>query len=138
MSVRNTGPVDATAAATQAIAANDAAERASTTYNAAAADYDVGFWERFGRSTVERLRLAPGARVLDAACGTGASALAAAEAVGPDGEVVGVDLAENMLELARRKASTRVLRNVRFSLADITALDYPDEHFDAVVCVFGV
>jgi SAM-dependent methyltransferase len=72
------------------------------------------------------------------ACGSGASALPAAEAVGPTGRVVGVDLAENLLALARAKASRRQLGNVEFRCADMTALGYPDATFDAVVCVFGV
>jgi 2-polyprenyl-3-methyl-5-hydroxy-6-metoxy-1,4-benzoquinol methylase len=46
-----------------------------------------------------------GAKILDAACGTGASALPAAETVGPGGEVIAVDLAEKLLSLGRTKAS---------------------------------
>jgi ubiquinone/menaquinone biosynthesis C-methylase UbiE len=112
--------------------------KAATTYNAAADNYDAGFWDRYGRRTVARLNLSRGARVLDVACGTGASTLPAAEAVGSDGYVVAVDLAENMLQLGRAKASARGLSNVEFRLGDMTALGYPDRHFDAVVCVFGI
>jgi ubiquinone/menaquinone biosynthesis C-methylase UbiE len=117
----------------------DASERAATTYNAAADRYDDPsntFWERFGRRTIERLRLQPSQRVLDVCCGTGASALAAAEAVGPNGSVLGVDLAGNLLALARAKAQARGLRNVEFRTGDFLALDEPP--FDAVVCVFGL
>lgn len=56
-----------------------------TTYNAAADSYDHPantFWDRYGRRTVDRLRLRRGDRVLDVCCGSGASALPAAEAVG--------------------------------------------------------
>jgi len=117
----------------------DAAKaKAAATYNAAADNYDAGFWDRYGRRTVERLELRRGARVLDVACGTGASALPAAEAAGPEGRVVAVDLAENMLAHARRKAAAQNLRNIEFRLADMTALGYPGACFDAVVCVFGV
>ncbi len=52
---------------------DDAKAKAATTYNAAADYYDDpanSFWERFGRATVERLRLPLGARVLDVCCGT--------------------------------------------------------------------
>jgi ubiquinone/menaquinone biosynthesis C-methylase UbiE len=114
--------------------------KAERTYDAAADAFDarpLGFWERYGERTVARLRLKPGATVLDVACGSGASALPAAAAVGRDGHVVGVDLAENLLALARAKAAHRGLRNVDFRRADMTALDYPDGAFDAVVCVFG-
>jgi len=74
----------------------DAATRAATTYNATADVYDHpvnSFWDRFGRRTVDRLELRPGARVLDVCCGSGASAIPAAEAAGPAGSVLGVDLA---------------------------------------------
>jgi ubiquinone/menaquinone biosynthesis C-methylase UbiE len=78
--------------------------RAAFTYNAASDHYDDAantFWERFGRGTVERLQLAPGMRVLDVCCGAGASAIPAAQIVGTKGFVLGVDLAENLLDLAR-------------------------------------
>jgi ubiquinone/menaquinone biosynthesis C-methylase UbiE len=115
--------------------------RAAATYNAAADTYDNpanSFWERFGRRTVERLHLAAGARVLDVCCGSGASALPAAEFVGPSGSVVGVDLAARLLENARAKAKARGLANVEFRSGDLLDLQMPGERFDAVVCVFGI
>src|SRR6266404_4517448 len=78
--------------------------RAAFTYNAAADFYDaspLSFWDYFGRRTIELAALPSGSRVLDVCCGTGASALPAAEAVGPRGKVIGVDLATGLLELAR-------------------------------------
>ena len=110
-------------------------------YNAAADHYDsapLGFWNRYGRATVGRLDLRSGARVLDVACGSGASAIPAAEAVGADGRVTAVDLADDLLGLARAKAEMRKLANIDFITADMTSLGYPDETFDAVICVFGV
>ena len=92
----------------------------------------------YGRNTIEHLQLAPGARVLDVCCGSGASALAAAEIVGPTGAVIGVDLAENLLQLARAKATQRGLTNVEFQRGDLTNLRFADGAFDAVVCVFGI
>jgi len=115
--------------------------KAATTYDAASDHFDdepLGFWERIGRSTVSRLALPAGAHVLDVGCGTGASALPAAQAVGPAGSVVGVDLAARLLERARAKAVKRDLANVDFRLGDMTALGYPDSHFDAVVSVFSI
>jgi ubiquinone/menaquinone biosynthesis C-methylase UbiE len=120
---------------------DDAKAKAAATYNAAADSYDDAansFWERFGRATIERLRPPLGSRVLDVCCGSGASALAAAEMVGPDGFVIGMDLAARMLELARIKAEARGLRNVEFRVGDMLDLHLPASEFDAVVCVFGI
>jgi ubiquinone/menaquinone biosynthesis C-methylase UbiE len=119
----------------------DAQGKAATTYNAAADRYDDpanSFWERFGRTTVERLRPSPRARLLDVCCGSGASALPAAEMIGPTGFVLGIDLAERLLELARAKAAARGLRNVEFREGDMLDLHLPDATFDAAICVFGI
>jgi ubiquinone/menaquinone biosynthesis C-methylase UbiE len=120
---------------------DDAKKKAAATYNAAADFYDHPantFWERYGRNTIKHLQLSPGARVLDVCCGSGASALAAAAVVGPNGSVTGVDLAENLLELARAKAAQRGLTNVSFQTGDLTDLKSPDGALDAVVWVFGI
>ena len=119
----------------------NAQERAAFTYNAAADFYDaspLGFWDYFGRRTIELISLSSGSRVLDVCCGAGASALPAAEAVGPTGEVLGVDLARELLELAQSKASQRRLGNVHFEVGDMLSLRFPAETFNAVVCVFGI
>lgn len=115
--------------------------KAAATYDAAADHFDdapLGFWARIGRRTIERLQLPAGASVLDVGCGTGASALPAAEKVGPRGRVVGVDVAERLLEIARRKAESRGLANIGFATGDMERLGYPDGHFDAVVSVFSL
>src|SRR5580704_10106636 len=94
------------------VTADEARGRAAKTYNAAADAFDDpanSFWERFGRRTIERLQLRKGAAVLDVCCGSGASALPAAEIVGPSGSVLGVDLADRLLENARAKAQARAL-----------------------------
>jgi ubiquinone/menaquinone biosynthesis C-methylase UbiE len=120
----------------------DAAKlKAAATYNAAADHFDddpLGFWARIGRRTIDRLELPPGATVLDVGCGTGASALPAAKKVGPQGRVIGVDLAERLLEIARQKAESRQLANTRFEVGDMERLGYPDDHFHAVVSVFSI
>ena len=118
-----------------------AQDRAAFTYNAAADTYDaspLGFWDYFGRRTIELASLPQGSRVLDVCCGAGASALPAAEAVGPTGKVIGVDLAKQLLELAQAKAVQRGLSNVEFEVGDMLSLRFPVASFDAVVCVFGI
>jgi 2-polyprenyl-3-methyl-5-hydroxy-6-metoxy-1,4-benzoquinol methylase len=116
--------------------------RAIVTYNAASDHFDddpLSFWDRAGRGTVDRLALPPGSSVLDVACGSGASALPAAERVGPSGTVIGVDLAERLLELGRAKARARGLSpQVNFLAGDMERLEYPEHSFDTVICVFGI
>jgi ubiquinone/menaquinone biosynthesis C-methylase UbiE len=115
--------------------------RAVFTYNAAADFYDaspLSFWDYFGRRTIELASLSSGSRVLDVCCGAGASALPAAEAVGPTGRVIGVDLANQLLESARTKAIQRRLGNIEFEVGDMLSLRFAVANFDAVVCVFGI
>ena len=119
----------------------NAQDRAAFTYNAAADFYDaspLGFWDYFGRRTIELASLPIGSRVLDVCCGAGASALPAAKRVGPDGRVIGVDLATQLLESARAKAVQRRLGNVKFEVGDMLSMRFPVASFDAVVCVFGI
>lgn len=116
-------------------------QRTAACFNASAEHYDDEpntFMVEPGRRTVAQLELSPGAVVLDAACGTGHTSIPAAEIVGPTGRVIGVDLAANLLTLGRAKAAQRGLRNVEFRVADMEALDFPDGHFDAITCAFGI
>jgi ubiquinone/menaquinone biosynthesis C-methylase UbiE len=120
---------------------DEAQRRAAFTYNAAADFYDaspLSFWNYFGARTVELLALRPGSNVLDVCCGAGASVLPAARLVGPRGNVVGVDLAKKLLVLARAKATQQHLANIQFEPGDMLSLRFPNESFDAVVCVFGI
>lgn len=120
---------------------NAAKEKARKTYDAAADHFEaapLAFWSRIGETTVAKIDLASGAEVLDVGCGNGASALPAAAAVGPSGRVVGVDLSTRLLDQGRRRAATAGLANIEFRAADMTALDYPDARFDAVISVFSI
>ncbi|MBI2889314.1 MAG: methyltransferase domain-containing protein [Nitrospirae bacterium] len=85
---------------------------------------------------VAEARLRPGFRVLDLGSGTGYPALLAAQAVTPEGSVVGLDLSEAMLTVARRKAKEQGLSNVEFMAADACAIDLGDASFDAVTSRF--
>ena len=77
--------------------------------------------------------LRAGQRVLDVACGTGVLARAAAERVGPAGAVVGLDVNDGMLGVARRRAPQLEWRPGRAE-----ALPFEDRSFDAVVSQFGL
>jgi SAM-dependent methyltransferase len=70
-------------------------------------------------------------RVLDLGTGTGAAALAVARHF-PDTEVVGIDLAESMIAVARRKTGQELAERVRFEVGDAAALRFEDGAFDLV------
>lgn len=113
--------------------------RIARTYAAASDHFDVlPFWHHFGRRTVERLDLPAGARVLDVCCGAGASALVAAQRVGSRGHVLGVDLSEALIAIARANAARSGLANAEFLVADVETLSLAPSSLDAVVSVFGL
>ena len=78
-----------------------------------------------------------GMHVLDLASGTGEPAISLASAVGAEGRVVGIDLSDELLEIARARARQRRLGNVEFYRADAHTLLFPDEHFDLVTSRCG-
>ncbi len=82
---------------------------------------------------VDRLQILRGAQVLDVACGTGNLAIPAAR---HGAQVSGVDIAPNLLEQARRRASAEGL-NATFEEGDAEQLPYPDAQFDVVMTMFG-
>lgn len=115
--------------------------KAAEIYNATATLCDkppLAFWARTGQHTVDKLTLTPGSIVLDVCCGTGVSALPAAERVGPKGRVLAIDVAEQALQAARKKAARQHLSQLDFRLGDMTDLGLPGNTFDAVICVFGI
>jgi len=82
---------------------------------------------------VARLALQPGQHVLDVACGTGNLAIPAARS---GAEVIGIDIAPNLVEQARERASAAGL-NIKFEEGDAEALPYESGSFDVVVSMFG-
>ena len=80
----------------------------------------------------------PGERVLDVGCGTGATLLPFAEAVGPGGHATGVDISEPMLSVARRRVAERGLNNVTLLLADAQVHAFAPASADLLTSRFGV
>jgi len=84
---------------------------------------------------MEGAALRPGQSVLDIGCGAGASSLAAAEAVGSEGQVTGVDISAPLLQKAARRAAS--LPNVSFARGDAQTCAFPARH-DALISRFDV
>ena len=98
----------------------------------------VAFSRPVSEALIRRARIARGMRVLDLASGTGEPSLSIAEQVAPGGSVLGIDIAEPMLAVAREKATARGLRNVEFRAGDAEALALPDGSFDAATMRWGI
>jgi O-methyltransferase / aklanonic acid methyltransferase len=110
-------------------------------FDGAATSYDrtgPSIFTRWGKRLVEQLPLAPGARVLDVATGTGAVLLPAALSVGADGLVTGIDLSGAILQEAGRAVQAEGLTNVELRRMDAEHLEFPDQAFDVVTCAFGL
>jgi demethylmenaquinone methyltransferase/2-methoxy-6-polyprenyl-1,4-benzoquinol methylase len=104
-------------------------DRIAPVYDAMNRAMTAGLDRRWRRATVAAV-VQPGDRVLDACCGTGDLALAAARA---GADVTGVDFSEEMLLRARRKSAM-----IEWVQADVLALPFADESFDAATVGFGV
>jgi SAM-dependent methyltransferase len=78
-------------------------------------------------------RLEPGEAVLDLGSGAGTDSLVAAQMVGPEGRVVGIDMTPEMLDKARRAASELGASNVEFLEAEAEKLPFDDATFDVVI-----
>ena len=110
-------------------------------FSRAASEYDqVGprFFAHFGRRLVEVAQVAAGESVLDVAAGRGAALFPAAGQVGPGGRVVGIDLAQGMVDETSTAIRAQGLTNAEARRMDAEHLDFPDATFDVVLCGFAV
>jgi len=110
------------------------------TWNESAAHYDpiLRNLDLANPALLEAAEPRGGERVLDVATGPGEPAMTLASRVGPSGSVLGVDLSERMVEIARSSAKARGLDRVRFEVMDAEDLGLPDASFDLAVCRFGL
>jgi len=93
------------------------------------------FMRESGEALVQQFGINPGMKVLDLGCGDGTTALPAAK-LGAD--VLGVDIASNLVAAGNRRAKETALPNCRFQEGDATNLrELRDNSFDLVVSIFG-
>ena len=104
-------------------------DRASETYDGVG----VEFFSIVGRELVDLARLQPGEQVLDVGCGRGAVVFPAAEAVGPGGSVLGIDLAPGMVARTAEVARQRGLDQVRLAVMDAQEPQLQASSYDVVL-----
>jgi len=83
-------------------------------------------------------RIGSGSRVLDIAAGDLDQSIAVANLVGPDGYVLAIDVAEELLQIGEDTARQAGISNIETRVMDGTRLDLPGLAFDAVVCRFAL
>ena len=107
-------------------------------YGRAASVYFSPFFSYPGHRLVEFAKIQPGAQVLDVCTGTGAVLLPAAQAVGVDGHVTGVDFVQEMVKASSSNIIRRDLLNADVRKMDAEDLEFPDASFDCVLCGFAL
>jgi SAM-dependent methyltransferase len=88
----------------------------------------------YGEAALTAAAAKPGEKVLDIGCGTGTTTGRLAAAVGPNGHVMGVDLSEALISVARQQK----LPNASFAVGDATIYPFEPAMFDLVFSRFGV
>jgi ubiquinone/menaquinone biosynthesis C-methylase UbiE len=93
--------------------------------------------KKLRKVTLDLAQIKPGDKVLEIGCGTGTLTIAAKSQVGVGGEVVGIDIAPEMISAAVRKAK-RKGADVSFKVGSIANIPFPDNRFDTVLCSFMI
>jgi len=80
----------------------------------------------------------PRMKVLDVACGSGEPAITIATQLEGTGEVIGIDISDEPIKVARERAASRDLTSIKFEKADAHNLPYPDQTFDLLTSRLGI
>jgi demethylmenaquinone methyltransferase/2-methoxy-6-polyprenyl-1,4-benzoquinol methylase len=103
-------------------------------YRKRAMRYDLAVWtygligmreRQYRRDAVSALSLSPGDSVLDLGCGTGLNFELLQRAVKPQGSIIGVDVTDAMLDVARRRVAAAGWRNIELVEADVKDYAFP-------------
>ena len=98
----------------------------------------IRYFPIFGQWLVDTAQIREGSTVLDVACGRGAVLFPAAERVGVNGKVIGIDLAEGMARETESEIQRRGLVQAEARQMDAENLDFPDSFFDVLLCGFSL
>ncbi|WP_240344828.1 class I SAM-dependent methyltransferase [Novosphingobium sp. THN1] len=90
-----------------------------------------------GEALLAQAAYQPGERVVDIGFGGGATSLAIAQAVAPQGEVVGIDISPDLAAATARRAAAAGIANARFICADAATVALPEMPFDRLCSRFG-
>lgn len=93
---------------------------------------------KWRNETMKKMNVQPGSKALDVCCGTADWTIALAEAVGPSGEVVGLDFSKNMLKIGEEKIKNLSLSQASLIHGNAMELPYKDNTFDYVTIGFGL
>lgn len=120
---------------------NDHKKWVSEIFDRTASEYgkkSSSFFSYFGKRLVEHVNVLSGQHVLDIATGRGAVLFPLADAVGPLGQVVGIDISQQMIKETSREVLERGINWIKLLCMDAEHLDFPDHSFDYVFCGFGL
>jgi ubiquinone/menaquinone biosynthesis C-methylase UbiE len=121
--------------------ANSIHRALAETYDQLATEYArvvAPVYRPLAKRLLQLIDLRPGWRVLDAGTGTGLLALLAAPRVTQTGAVIGVDASEQMRARARARAAQFGFSQCDFRVGDLHALDFPANHFNAILSQFAL
>lgn len=97
----------------------------------------MDFLKPVGDKMISLIAPAGNDAILDVAAGTGEPGLTMATMLGDEGKVVITDLAEDMLEIAKKNAAQKGIENIETRACDVSELPFEANTFDAVSCRFG-
>jgi demethylmenaquinone methyltransferase/2-methoxy-6-polyprenyl-1,4-benzoquinol methylase len=93
---------------------------------------------KWRNDTMKKMNVQPGSKALDVCCGTADWTIALADAVGPTGEVAGLDFSQNMLKIGQEKVKELGLNYVKLIHGNAMELPFPSDSFDYVTIGFGL
>lgn len=120
---------------------SDRKQKVAASFNLASVGYDrqpISFLALTARRLVELAGVDSKEAILDVATGTGAAAIAISPRVGANGRVIGVDIAQDMLDVAQRNIKTANVTNIDLQVGDGENLNFSDNSFDKVICASGI